>query len=100
MKSIISYILLSCLLILFSITYYPKFKQSGSEATISWDVSGYYWYLPSLFIYRDIKGLNFSDSLRNVYGCSPDNQQITYLPNGKKVLKYSSGMALQYLHFS
>jgi len=28
-----------------------------------------------------------------------DNQQITYLPDGKKVLKYSSGMALQFLPF-
>ncbi len=66
---------------------------------ISWDVSGYYWYLPAIFIYKDLKGLNFSDSIRNAYGCSPDNQQITYLPDSTKVLKYSSGMAVQYLPF-
>ncbi len=82
-----------------SFTYYPKYKLWASEATISWDVSGYYWYLPSLFVYKDLKNLNFSDSVRNQFGPSPDNQQITILPDGKKVLKYSSGMALQYMPF-
>ncbi len=99
MKSLITYILLTISLIVFSFLYYPKYKQGGTEATISWDVSGYYWYLPSLFIYKDLQGLHFSDSIRNAYGCSPDNQQITFLPDGKKVLKYSSGMALNYLPF-
>ncbi len=99
MKSLITYFLLACGLIVFSLTYYPKYKQLGTEATISWDVSGYYWYLPAVFIYKDLKGLKFSDSIRNAYGCSAENQQITYLPDGTKVLKYSSGMAVQYLPF-
>jgi len=99
LKSLLTYFILACGLIIFSLTYYPKCKQGGSEATISWDVSGYYWYLPAVFIYKDLKGLNFSDSIRNAYSCSPDNQQITFLPDGTKVLKYSSGMALQYLPF-
>lgn len=99
MKSLITYFLLCLAVIVFSFLYYPKYKEKGSEATISWDVSGYYWYLPSLFIYKDIKGLNFSDSLRKKYACTPDNQQITFLPDGNKVLKYSSGMALQYAPF-
>lgn len=99
MKSLLTYIVLSLVMIVFSFTYYPKYKQSGGEATISWDVSGYYWYLPSLFIYKDLKQLTFSDSLRQKYACSPDNQQITFLPDGGKVLKYSSGMACQYLPF-
>ena len=99
MKSLITYFLLITSLIIFSFTYLPKYKLGGSEATISWDVSGYYWYLPATFIYHDLKGLRFSDSVRNAYGCSPDNQQITSLPDGQQVLKYSSGMALQYLPF-
>ncbi|MBK7763201.1 MAG: hypothetical protein IPI46_07480 [Bacteroidetes bacterium] len=99
MKSLVSYIVLSITLILFSFFYYPRYQQGGSETTISWDVSGYYWYLPAVFIYKDLKHLHFSDSLRSAYGCSPDNQQITILPDGSKVLKYSSGMAVQYLPF-
>jgi len=96
MKSLLSYILLTIILIVFSFVYYPKYQHGSSEATISWDVSGYYWYLPALFVYKDLKGLNFSDSLRNAYQSTPENLQITDLPNGKKVMKYSSGMALQY----
>lgn len=99
MKSLLTYFVLSLVMIVFSFTYYPKYKQGGGEATISWDVSGYYWYLPSLFIYKDLKQLSFSDSVRDKYACSPDNQQITFLPDGRKVLKYSSGMACQYLPF-
>ena len=98
-KSRIVYVILLGLLLLLGFTYYPKHTLGGGEATISWDVSGYYWYLPAAFIYHDLRGLSFSDSLRDAYGCSPDNQQITILPDGKKVLKYSSGMALQYLPF-
>jgi hypothetical protein len=47
--------------------FYPKWKQSGVEATISWDASGYYMYLPALFIYQDIKTCSFKDSVyRNI----------------------------------
>lgn len=99
LKSLLIFLILACGLTIFSLTYYPKYKQEESEATISWDVSGYYWYLPAVFIYKDLKGLNFSDSIRNANGCSPDNQQITNLPNGSKVLKYSSGLTVQYLPF-
>ena len=99
MKSNITYFLLVISLIIFSFTYYPKFQKSGSEATISWDVSGYYWYLPAVFIYKDLKNLKFSDSIRSYTNCTPDNQQIYDLPNGKKVMKYSSGMAFQYLPY-
>jgi hypothetical protein len=99
MKSLFTYILLSLSLIIFSFSYYPRYEKGGSEATISWDVSGYYWYLPAAFIYHDLKNLSFSDSIRNAYSCSPDNQQITFLSNNRKVLKYSSGMAVQYLPF-
>jgi hypothetical protein len=99
LKSLLTFLILACGLTIFSLTYYPNYIQGGLEATISWDVSGYYWYLPAIFIYKDLKGLNFSDSIRNANGCSPDNQQITNLPNGSKVLKYSSGMAVQYLPF-
>ena len=58
MKSLITYIILGIGLIVFSLTYYPRYKQGGGEATISWDVSGYYWYLPALFIYKDLKNLS------------------------------------------
>lgn len=83
-----------------SLVYYPRWQHSGTEAAISWDVSGYYWYLPSLFIYHDIKHQSFKDSILNHYGpTGTDFQQAALLPNGNYVLKYSSGMAVMYLPF-
>lgn len=83
-----------------SFVFYPKWKHTGTEATIAWDVSGYYWYLPSLFIYKDIKTQSFKDSILNKYGPTNTNfQQGMKLTNGNYVMKYSSGMAVMYLPF-
>ncbi len=83
-----------------SFLFYPRWKQSGTEAAISWDVSGYYWYLPSAFIYHDIKHQGFKDSLLNKY--RPTNTEFMQgmkLDNGNYVMKYASGMAVMYLPF-
>src|ERR1017187_1526723 len=80
--------------------FYPRWKQSNSEATISWDVSGYYWYLPSIFIYKDLKHQAFKDSIIWKYHPSnADFQQAIKAANGNYVMKYSSGMAIMYLPF-
>ncbi len=86
-------------IVLVSFFYYPKWKNIGTESTLSWDVSGYYWYLPAVFIYKDVKHLSFSQDVLKKYQCTPDFQQASPLPNGNFVLKYSSGLALQYLPF-
>ena len=83
-----------------SFFFYPRWKQSGTEAAISWDVSGYYWYLPSAFIYHDIKHQGFKDSILNKY--RPTNTEFMQgmkLDNGNYVMKYASGMAVMYLPF-
>jgi hypothetical protein len=74
--------------------YYPKWKMSGTEATISWDVSGYYWYLPSAFIYKDLKNQEFASGIISKYNPSPDFQQAYRHTSGNYVLKYSSGLAV------
>lgn len=86
-------------IVLISFFYYPKWKNIGTESTLSWDVSGYYWYLPAVFIYKDVKHLGFSQNILKKYQCTPDFQQASPLPNGNMVLKYSSGLAMQYLPF-
>lgn len=76
-------------------TFYPKWKIQGSEATLSWDASGYYMYLPAIFIYKDIKKCTFKDSILQKYRPTPDFQQAYYHePSGNYVMKYSSGLAL------
>lgn len=85
----------SCIVLtIFCFSYYPKWKIVGSEGTISWDVSGYYWYLPATFIYKDLRQLGFSDMIREKYRPTPNNVQSFTHKNGNQVLKYSSGLAV------
>jgi len=80
--------------------YYPKWEKGGTEATLSWDVSGYYMYLPALFIYDDIKKCHFIEEIRAEYNFTPDVQQcFEHKESGNRVMKYSLGQAVQYAPF-
>lgn len=80
--------------------YYPKWNNGkGTETTISWDVSGYYMYLPAIFIYKDIKECKFKDDILNKYNPTPDFQQGLKMDNGNYVMKYPIGQAIQYSPF-
>lgn len=79
--------------------YYPKWSKPETEATLSWDVSGYYFYLPALFIYGDLKELAFAPKILEQYVPTPNLQQAFQYHNGNYVMKYSSGQALMYLPF-
>ncbi len=80
--------------------YYPKWTKSSTEATISWDVSGYYMYLPAAFIYKDLKQCKFYDGLRAKYNFTPDFQQaFLHKKSGNYVMKYPMGQALQFSPF-
>jgi hypothetical protein len=77
--------------------FYPKWKQPATEATISWDVSGYYTYLPAVFIYGDLHQLTFLDTIMERYHPASSRYQAFAHPSGAQVLKYSAGQALQFL---
>ncbi|WP_310397336.1 hypothetical protein [Hymenobacter sp.] len=78
----------------------PRWNAKGPGAVISWDVSGYYLYLPAIFIHYDLKELRFHEQLLREYGPTPDFQQAFLHPgSGHYVMKYSAGMAVQYLPF-
>ena len=80
--------------------YHPRWKEQHTEATISWDASGYYMYLPALFIYEDIKECKFKDSILEKYYPTPNFQQAAvHEKSGNYVMKYSSGQALVSLPF-
>ena len=76
--------------------YYPKWQQPNTEATISWDVAGYYLYLPAIFIYDDLKTLSFGEAMLDKYHSAPELSAFPH-PSGNRVIKYSGGQALQYL---
>jgi hypothetical protein len=100
MLSRIAYFVSVVLMCYASFFFYPRWQKGGSEATIAWDVSGYYWYLPSIFIYKDLKHQSFKDSILHKYGpTNTDFQQAMKLDNGNYVMKYASGMAVMYLPF-
>lgn len=93
--------LIICLLaILYTgLIYYPKWEKQGTEATISWDVSGYYMYLPAFMIYNDARKCSFKDSVIKKYYPTPDFQQAFKHASGNYVMKYSSGQAIMMLPF-
>jgi hypothetical protein len=75
--------------------YYPRWEQSRTEATIGWDVSGYYMYLPAFFIYQDPLQCSFRDSVIAKYYPTPDfHQAFRHEKSGNFVMKYASGQAL------
>jgi hypothetical protein len=79
--------------------YYPKWQQAGAEATISYDVSGYYMYLPAIFIYQDLKQTAFLDDIIKEYRPTSDPYQVFTHESGNKVMKYSAGQAVMYTPF-
>ncbi len=87
-----------CVFLVVAAFLYPKWNIGETEATISWDVMGYYLYLPSFF-YDDISKLHqlpyILDTYHPVYGFGNAFQ----LPNGNYLMKYSMGMSLMYLPF-
>ena len=91
---------LALLILYVSFGFYPRWTKHGTEATLSYDASGYYWYLPSVFIYHDIKGQHFAkDILQKYQPSGTDFQQAMLTENGNYVLKYSSGLAVMFAPF-
>lgn len=73
--------------------FYPKWQNSGSESIISWDVYGYYLYLPAFFIYDDLEKLSFVETINQQYHLVGENFELTKLPNGNATGQYSLGWA-------
>lgn len=88
-------LLLGGLFILASNIYINQWNRTGSQAVLSWDASGYYLYLPSIF-YDDLGKLHNMPYILDNYNPSDQFDQATLLPNGNYVMKYSSGQAIMY----
>jgi len=95
------FVLIACYVFMLAVAflYYPKWQKSGTEATIGWDVSGYYMYLPAIFIYKDIKHCSFKEEVLNKYRPTPDFQQAFKHDSGNYVMKYPCGQAIQFAPF-
>lgn len=97
--SLYAWLFASAFLLAVNLFYYPKWKIPGAEAAISWDVSGYYFYLPAAFIYKDLKKVGFREEVHQKYQPAGSPYQAFQHESGNYVMKYSAGMAVQYLPF-
>lgn len=63
---------------------------------LSWDVFGYYLYLPATFVYHDLKltDIEWVQQIVEQYKTTSTLYQVTALPNGGWVMKYSMGIAI------
>ncbi|HEX8657892.1 MAG TPA: hypothetical protein VF690_10175 [Hymenobacter sp.] len=96
--------LVSCLFVVgVALAGHGLLSRSARQAQariIVWDVSGYYLYLPAIFIHHDLKELRFHEQVLRDYAPTPDFQQaFQHRASGHYVMKYSAGMAVQYLPF-
>lgn len=77
-------------------SFYPRWEKRYTEATISWDVFGYYLYLPAIYIYEDLLDLEFRHDIMEKYHPAGDFHHATKAENGNWVLKYAIGQSLIY----
>ena len=82
--------LLICIVLLVSAISVKPYRYA-----VSWDVFGYYLYLPAIFYHDDIelKSTTWADEMRKKYDLSGTLYQVHGLENGNHVIQYSSGMA-------
>jgi hypothetical protein len=68
---------------------------------LSWDVFGYYLYLPLKFIYHDL-GIHHEEVIQSIieqYKSTGTFYQALKMPDGQYVMKYPMGMAVFYAPF-
>ncbi len=100
MKSAHVLLLIALLWLFLGAFYYPKWDKPLTEATISWDVSGYYHYLPAIFIYKDLRQQHWMNDINTKYLPSPAyDQAFGHHNSGNKVNKYFAGQAVLYSPF-
>ena len=85
---------LCCVLLLFRFTIPPT-------NMLTWDVFGYYLYLPSYFIHHDIalQHQEWLTHLLDKYEPTSTLYQAIQIENGNWVMKYSMGMSFLYAPF-
>lgn len=91
--------LLACILVIFVYSYYriqySDIKTEHQLKVTTWDALGYYLYLPSVFIYHDVRDLSWFTEIDNKYYLSGGwVYQFNRYKNGNDVFKYLGGVAV------
>ena len=79
----------------------PRFDTHDIFSIISWDVFGYYLYIPATFIHHDLGIRNFAwvKEILDTYQPTIGFYQAYLSPGGDYVMKYPVGMAIMYWPF-
>lgn len=88
-------------LVLFGFVIIFQNIKQPPEAILTYDVLGYYLYLPGVFIYDQVE---FTDrttisELNETYRLTSSLYQFTVAPNGNLLIRYPVGLAILYLPF-
>jgi len=86
--------------LLIAIIIYLNFTNAPLNA-LSWDVFGYYLYLPMTFIYSDpgMKDISVIYDIIDKYNSTVTLYQASQLPSGNWVIYYTMGLAVLYAPF-
>lgn len=88
------------LLIVYVIVTFNRGNEWKYGDVLHWDQSGYYIYLPALFIYNDLSTLSFYPEMNTKYAMTPGAEYYAVFHYGDKLLnKYSAGVAIMELPF-
>ncbi|MCD4774138.1 MAG: glycosyltransferase family 39 protein, partial [Bacteroidales bacterium] len=93
-NSIIITILLAALIVVFRFITLP-------DNMFTWDVFGYYLYLPAEYIFHDISfsSLEWVKQLNEQYDCSGTLYQLVQSTDGSIAIKYTMGLSVVYAPF-
>lgn len=98
--SLIIFYLLSLVIVISRLTF-PRWLTYDVLSILSWDVFGYYLYLPATFIYHDLGISDFSwlQQILDTYHPTNGFYQAYIGPAGDYVMKYPMGLAIIYAPF-
>lgn len=77
----------------------PRWATFDTQAVLSWDVIGYYMYLPAAFLNGDMLQFAFMPDILETYRNTGSYYQAFQIENGNYVIKYPMGMAICYFPF-
>lgn len=99
LKSFISLLLILFCFLSVRFAYFENNSKNGYNAT-SWDAFGYYMYLPSVFIYHDVKKLKWIPKIDKEYNVTGGElYQATKLDDRNYTNKYLAGVAILQIPF-
>jgi len=80
---------------------FPRWLTYDVLSILSWDVFGYYLYLPATFIHHDLGISDFSwlQQILDTYHPTNGFYQAYMGPTGNYVMKYPMGLAILYAPF-